>query len=132
MSSLFELSCQVTVIWTGDAVVGLTVKPNAVVFVTPPPVAVTVIVELPVELEALVATVKVEEQVGLQLVVENEAVVPSGSPAAEKVRGCVPPDNNATLIVLVTVNPGTTDKFPELPREKSNVITGGTSPVVML
>jgi hypothetical protein len=133
LSSLFELSCQIKAIWTGAVCVGeLTVKPNAVVFVIPPPVAVTVIVELPVGVEALVATVNVEEQLGLQLAEENEAVVPGGSPAAEKVTGCVLPAISAALIVLLTANPATTDKFPELPREKSNPITGGKSPVVML
>lgn len=132
MSSLFELSSHAKVIWTSDAFVGLTVKPNAVVFVTPPPVAVIVIVELPVGVEPLVATVNVEEHVGLQLVGENEAVVPSGNPAAEKVTACVLADTNAALIVLVAVDPATTDKFPELPTEKSNAITGGKSPVVML
>ena len=130
-----ELSCQAKVIWAGagvGTVDELTVKFNVVVFVTPPPEAVTVIVKLPAGVEPLVATVKVAEQLGLQLAEENEAVAPGGNPAAEKVAGCVLPDNNAALIVLVTDNPATTDKFPELPREKSNASAGGKSPVVML
>jgi hypothetical protein len=61
----------------------LTVKLNVVVLVTPPPVAVTVMVELPAGVEPVVLTVNVEEQPGLQLPRENEAVVPVGSPAAE-------------------------------------------------
>ena len=63
----------------------LTVKLNAVVLVTPPPVAVTVMLELPAGVELLVLMVRVEEQLGLQLVEENEAVAPVGSPEAEKV-----------------------------------------------
>ena len=61
----------------------LTVKLNVVVLVTPPPVAVTVMVELPAGVEAVVLTVNVEEQVGLQLSREKEAVAPVGRPAAE-------------------------------------------------
>ena len=63
----------------------LTVKLNAVVLVTPPPVAVTVTVELPAEVVLLVLMVSVEEQFGLQLVEEKEAVTPAGKPEAEKV-----------------------------------------------
>ena len=65
----------------------LTVKLNAVVLVTPPPVAVTVMLALPVAVELLVLMVSVEEQLGLQLVEEKEAVAPEGSPEAEKVTG---------------------------------------------
>ena len=61
----------------------LTVKLNVVVLVTPPPVAVTVMVELPAGVEPVVLTVNVEEQLGVQLATENEAVVPVGNPAAE-------------------------------------------------
>jgi hypothetical protein len=93
---------------------------------------VTVTVELPKGVEPLVVTVNLEEQLGLQLAAENEAVVPGGSPAAEKVTSCVLPDTNAALIVPVTEDPATTDRFPELPREKSNESTGGKSPVTML
>jgi len=63
----------------------LTVKLNVAVLLTPPPVAVTVMLELPAGVELLVLIVKVEEQLGLQLVEENEAVAPVGSPEAEKV-----------------------------------------------
>jgi hypothetical protein len=71
---------------TVGVVVGeFTVKLNVVVLVTPPPVAVTVMVELAAGVELLVLIVKVEEQVGLQLAGENEAVVPVGSPEPEKV-----------------------------------------------
>ena len=62
----------------------LTVKLNVVVLVTPPPDAVTVILELPAAVELLALIVSVEEQVGLQLVEENEAVAPEGSPEALK------------------------------------------------
>ena len=61
----------------------LTVKLNVVVLVTPPPVAVTVMVEFP-GVKVLVLMVSVEEQAGLQLVEEKEAVAPVGKPEAEK------------------------------------------------
>ena len=63
----------------------LTVKLNVVVLVIPPPDVVTVILELPAAVELLVLIVSVEEQLGLQLVEENEAVAPGGKPEAEKV-----------------------------------------------
>jgi hypothetical protein len=63
----------------------LTVKLNVVVLVTPPPDAVTVMVELPAAVELLALIVTVEEQVGLQLAEENEAVAPVGKPEAENV-----------------------------------------------
>jgi hypothetical protein len=62
----------------------LTVKLNVVVLVTPPPDAVTVTLELPVEVELVVLILSVEEQLGLQLAEENEAVAPVGKPEAEK------------------------------------------------
>ena len=63
----------------------LTDKLNIVVLVTPPPAAVTVMVELPAGVEALALMVRVEEQVGLQVAEENEAVAPVGRPEAERV-----------------------------------------------
>ena len=42
-------------------------------------------VELPAGVELLVLMVSVEEQAGLQLVEEKEAVAPVGRPEAEKV-----------------------------------------------
>ena len=70
----------------GVATVGkLTVKLNVAVLLTPPPVAMTVMLELPAGVEALVLMVRVEEQVGLQLVEEKEAVAPVGKPEAENV-----------------------------------------------
>ena len=63
----------------------LTVKLNIVGFVTPPPVAVTVMLELPAGVELFVLMVIVEEQAGLQLAEENEAVAPVGRPEAENV-----------------------------------------------
>jgi len=70
----------------GVATVGkLTVKLNVVVLVTPPPVAATVMLELPAGVEVFVLMVSVEEQLGLQLVEENEAVAPVGKPEAENV-----------------------------------------------
>ena len=97
----------------------LTNKVNVVVLVTPPPVVVTVMVELPAGVEPVVLMVNVEEQVGLQLAEENEAAAPEGKPATAYVTGCVLPDTNAALIVLLTEEPAVTDTFPELLREKS-------------
>jgi hypothetical protein len=71
-------------VMVGVATVGkLTVRLNEVVRVTPPPVADTVTADVPAGVEPLVLIVKVEEQVGLQLAEENEAVDPEGKPATE-------------------------------------------------
>ena len=68
----------------GVATVGkFTVRLNEVVRVSPPPVADTVMADVPAGVELLVLIVKVEEQVGLQLAEENEAVDPEGKPATE-------------------------------------------------
>ena len=70
----------------GVATVGkLTVKLNEVVRVTPPPAADTVMADVPAGVEPLVLIVNVEEQVGLQLPEEKEAVAPPGNPEVEKV-----------------------------------------------
>jgi len=66
-------------------VCALTFKLNVVVFVIPPPDAVTVIGELPAAVELPAIMVSVEEQLGLQLAEEKEAVAPVGKPEAEKV-----------------------------------------------
>jgi hypothetical protein len=103
----------------GVATVGkLTVKLNVVVLVTPPPVAVTVMLELPAGVEPLVLMVRVEEQVGLQLAEEKEAVAPVGKPAAENVTAWALPDVKVVLIELVTDDPSMTDIPPELDTEK--------------
>ena len=70
----------------GVATVGkLTVRLNEVVRVTPPPAADTVMADVPAGVEPLVLIVNVEEQVGLQLPEEKEAVAPPGNPEVEKV-----------------------------------------------
>jgi hypothetical protein len=97
-----------------------TPKLNVVVLVTPPPDAVTVMVELPAGVEPLVLMVRVEEQLGLQLFGEKEAVAPEGNPDAENVTGCVVPETNVALIELVTDEPAVTDLSPELESEKLN------------
>jgi hypothetical protein len=58
-----------------------TVRLNEVVRVRPPLVAATAMADVPAGVEPLVLIVKVEEQVGLQLAEENEAVDPEGKPA---------------------------------------------------
>jgi hypothetical protein len=103
----------------GVATVGrFTDKLNVVVLETPPPEAVTVIGKLPGRVEELVLRVSVEEQLGLQLPCEKEAVAPEGRPEAESVTDCVLPETNVALIKLVTDEPAITDLSPELPSEK--------------
>ena len=68
----------------GVATVGkLTVRLNEVVRANPPPVADTVMADVTAGVEPLVLILKVEEQVGLQLAEEKEAVDPEGKPATE-------------------------------------------------
>ena len=68
----------------GVATVGkLTVRLNEVVRVKPPLVPATAMADVPAGVEPLVLIVKVEEQVGLQLAEENEAVDPEGKPVTE-------------------------------------------------
>ena len=104
----------------GVATVGkFTPRLNDVVLETPPPDAVTVMVELPAGVEPPVLIVTVEEQLGLQLFWENEAVAPEGNPDAENVTDCALPETSAALIELVTDEPAVTDLSPELESEKS-------------
>ena len=71
-------------VMVGVATVGkLTVRLNDVVRVTPPPVADAVIADVPADVEPVVLITNVEEQVGLQLAEEKEAVAPEGKPAIE-------------------------------------------------
>ena len=68
----------------GVATVGkFTVRLNEVVRVSPPLVADTAMADVPAGVELPVLIVNVEEQVGLQLAEENEAVDPEGKPATE-------------------------------------------------
>jgi hypothetical protein len=71
----------------GVAAVGkFTVRLKEVVRVTPPPLADTVMVDVPAGVvPAVVLMVNVDEQVGVQLGNENEAVAPAGKPKAENV-----------------------------------------------
>ena len=109
-------------VMVGVATVGrATVKLNVLVRVTPPPLADTVMVDVPAGVVPMVVPmVNVEEQVGLQLAGENEAVAPAGNPEAENVTGCALPETNVAVIELVTDDPAVTDLFPVLLREKSN------------
>jgi hypothetical protein len=104
---------------TGVATVwALTFKLNVVVFVIAPPDAVTVMVELPAGVDAVVLMVSVEEQLGLQLAEEKEAVAPVGKPETERVTAWALPDVKVALIELATEAPALTDLSPELDREK--------------
>jgi hypothetical protein len=60
----------------------------------------------------------VEEQLGLQLFGEKEAVAPEGNPDTENVTGCVVPETNMALIEFVTDEPAVNDLSPELESEK--------------
>jgi hypothetical protein len=77
-------------------------------------------VEVPAGVTSLVVTINVEEQLGLQLASENEAVAPAGNPEAENVTGWALPETNVAVIELVTEEPAVTDLLPVLLREKSN------------
>jgi hypothetical protein len=104
---------------TGVATVCVpTFKLNVVVFVIPPTDAVTVMVELPAGVDAFALMVSVEEQLGLQLAEEKEAVAPVGKPEADRVTVWALPDVRVALIELVTEDPALTDLSPELDREK--------------
>jgi hypothetical protein len=104
---------------TGMATVcAATFKLKVVVFVIPPPDAVTVMVELPAGVDAFALIVSVEEQLGLQLAEEKEAVAPVGKPEADRVTVWALPDVKVALIELVTEDPALTDLSPELDREK--------------
>jgi hypothetical protein len=104
---------------TGVATVcPLTFKLNVVVFVIPPPDAATVIVELPAAVELLALMVSVEEQLGLQLGEDNEAVAPEGSPDTEKETAWALPETKVAEIELVTEDPAITALSPELARVK--------------
>jgi hypothetical protein len=103
------------------AVDKFTVKLNVLVRVTPPPLADTVMVDVPAGvIPMVVPIVSVDEQVGLQLPGENEAVAPAGNPEAEKVTDWLLPETNVAVIELVVEEPAVTDLFPVLLREKSN------------
>jgi hypothetical protein len=88
--------------------------------VIPPPAADTVIGKVPAGVvPAVVLIVNVEEQVGLQLGEENEAVAPAGKLEAENVTDCELPDTNVAVIELVVEEPAVTDLLPALLSEKS-------------
>src|SRR5205814_7745672 len=82
------------------------VKPYATLFRSPLPV--TVMVAGPVGVLAEVVRVRVVEHVGVHEVLEKEAVVPAGSPEAEKVTGCEVPETRVAVMVFVTDESGET------------------------
>jgi hypothetical protein len=110
----------VVTVATVATVAALTVRVNVVVVLVLPPAAATVMVELPEEVEPVVLMVRVEEQFGLQLVEEKDAVAPEGSPEALKEIAWLVPDAKLAPIELVTEDPATTVLLPELEREKLN------------
>src|SRR5205823_1959258 len=88
---------------------------------TPPPLPVSVMVAGPVDVLAEVARVRVVEHVGVHDVLEKEAVVPAGSPVAEKVTACEVPETRVAMMVFVTDEPCVTDLSPPFASEKSKV-----------
>src|SRR5438552_9506518 len=75
--------------------------------------------EEPGGVDAVVVSVRVVVQVGVQAVGENVAVAPAGSPEAEKDTACAVPETRVAVIVLEAVAPWTTDWSPLLASEKS-------------
>jgi hypothetical protein len=75
-------------------------------------------VEAPAGVEPVVLMVRVEEQVGLQVAEEKDAVDPEGRPETENETAWALPDNNVVLIEFVTEEPALTELFPEFAREK--------------
>src|SRR5438045_2735808 len=99
----------------------LTVRVKRVVRVTPPPLPVTVMGKGPVGVVAAVVRVRVVEHVGVQDGLEKEALVPGGSPDAEKVTGCELAETRVAVMVFVTDEPRVTDRSPPFASEKSKV-----------
>jgi hypothetical protein len=65
--------------------------------------------------------VRVELQVGLQLVGEKLQLVPLGNPEQEKLTDCVVPVNKVAVTVVVALSPGITlPKDGLTDKEKSN------------
>jgi len=75
----------------------------------------------PVGVLAAVVRVRVVEHVGVQEVLEKEALAPAGSPEAEKVTGCEVPETRVAVMVFVTDEPCVTDLLPPFDSEKSKV-----------
>jgi hypothetical protein len=104
----------------GAAAVGkLTTKLNEVVFERLPAVALMVMGKFPAGVEPVVLTVRVVEQLGLQLAEEKEPDVPVGNPETEKETSCGLPDTSEMLITLVTDDPAVSALLPVLAVEKS-------------
>ncbi len=99
----------------------VTFKVNWLVLVKLPAVPVRVMVEVPVVAvdEAVIA--RLDEQVGLQEVGENEWVTPVGKPEATKVVEVMVPESKVAVILLLTDDPLATLLLPPLVRLKSKV-----------
>ncbi len=77
---------------------------------------VTVMGYVPAGGEALVVMVRVLAQVGLQGLLEKEAVAPLGRPEAVRVTGWVVPASRVRVMVVEAALPATTEMGPELLR----------------
>ena len=82
-------------------------------------------------MEAVVETVRVLEQVGVQDTEVKEAPAPAGSPEAENDTLWEVPETSVPAIVLVTNVPGVTVLFPPFVTEKSKDEGGGREDVVL-
>ena len=75
-----------------------TVRLNEVDFVLPPPTPVTTSGNVPAGVEALVVTVRVDEQAGPQEGTEKDPLAPLGKPATENATGSPLPDKREAAI----------------------------------
>jgi hypothetical protein len=87
---------------------------------TPPSLPVTFIGNVPLGVEPLVLIVRVDEQLGLQEILENAEVAPLGNPETENEIALLLPDFNAALIVFCAEAPLFAALSPVFDSEKSN------------
>jgi hypothetical protein len=81
---------------------------------------VTFIGNVPVGVEPLVLIVRVDEQLGLQEILENAEVAPLGNPETENEIALVLPDFNAAVIEFCAEAPLLAALLPVFESEKSN------------
>src|SRR5262249_27024613 len=89
---------------------GLTVREMVVGTVAPAPAPVTTILKMPIGALEETESVRVVEQVAVQVAAENEAVTPEGKEDAVKLTEAGLPASNAAVIVSVDAAPRFTSK----------------------
>jgi hypothetical protein len=97
-----------------------TVRLNEVDRDTPPSLPVTFIGNVPLGVEPLVLIVRVDEQLGLQEILENAEVAPLGNPETENAIGLLLPDFSAAVIKFCAEAPLLAALLPVFESEKSN------------